>query len=182
MFDSGSVVHRLCGVQWTLRVLLFWKPHGPRSLHPEAIHTGEPFSFAAGQHRVWGQHPGCLLWKQLQTCYRDQVIIKVRGFVFMHQPNHLYILYFEDSWIISHFLCVYLQPWRWDLLGPLLSVDWLLHFWRGSRNGFSGGEQASGQAGSGHLWRRLWEVWTARLGCSFKVKGWQRRQTQLCLP
>lgn len=79
LFDSGGVVHRLGGVQRTLRVLLLWKPHRPRSLHPEALHTGEPLSSAAGQHRVWGQHPGRLLWEQLQTSYGDQVIISDGG-------------------------------------------------------------------------------------------------------
>lgn len=62
------------------------------------------------------------------------------------------------------------QPRRWDLPGPVLPADRLLYFRGSSRNGFSGGEHPSGQAGSGHLRRRLWEVWTARLGCSLKVR------------
>lgn len=67
-------------------------------------------------------------------------------------------------------MCVCSQPRWWDLPGPVLPADRLLYFRGSSRNGFSGGEHPSGQAGSGHLRRRLWEVWTARLGCSLKVR------------
>ena len=67
-------------------------------------------------------------------------------------------------------VCVCSQPRWWDLPGPVLPADRLLYFRGSSRNGFSGGEHPSGQAGSGHLRRRLWEVWTARLGCSLKVR------------
>lgn len=72
--------------------------------------------------------------------------------------------------ISSVCVCVCSQPRWWDLPGPVLPADRLLYFRGSSRNGFSGGEHPSGQAGSGHLRRRLWEVWTARLGCSLKVR------------
>lgn len=85
-----------------------------------------------------------------------RLIITVRGFVFTHQPNQVFYFPFEERIPgSSHVLRVCSQPRRWDLLGPLLSVDWLLHFRRSSRNGLSGGEHASGQAGPGHLRRRL---------------------------
>lgn len=71
--DPWRPVHRLGDDQRPVLVLLLWKPHRPWSLRPEALPTGKPIPTAAGQHRVWGQHPGSLLQEQLQTSHRHQV-------------------------------------------------------------------------------------------------------------
>lgn len=75
LFGSGGAVHRLGAHQRPLGVLLLWKPQRPGSLRSEALHTGEPLSSAAGQHRLRSQHPGRLLWEQLQAGHRDQVML-----------------------------------------------------------------------------------------------------------
>jgi len=73
------------------------------------------------------------------------------------------------SFMLSFCVCCRQPRWR-DLPRTVLPAYWLLYFRGSPRNGFSRGEHPCGQAGSGHLWRRLWEVWAAGLGCGLKVR------------
>lgn len=49
------------GLQRTPRMLLLPEPVRHPELRKKALHPGQPLPHAAGQHRLWGLHTGCVL-------------------------------------------------------------------------------------------------------------------------